>query len=362
MPGLEPHTLSHRIAAAVLLHHYGEGYLRPEVKKLAQQLRAERSSPTAVAASKAVEKLLANWPEARDHQRLLEGCLAALLGADEGNPLKDFAGMGAHRVLVWCLFQELLYGSPRDGYSRQGSNYAYKAGEQPLSVPDDTKAKLFDLCRKVAFEGPDEEKPFAASVLVSTGIGWSKLTDPERKKLFLSSDESAWRWAALALSEHGSREDLMEWVRERPPNDHLDVVWLLKRDRKGWREEELRFWVDCAWHEAGGVAEVLQISNEVPAPVEFREPIRAYLKREIENPTVVDAGTQPAYRLSAAVTVLDAWKQADDTPLLLEYLKHPVHFPGSTYTLRAIVRGLLERRGAEIPPSVVYEDAGSTRK
>ena len=65
-----------------------------------------------------------------------------------------------------------------------------------------------------------------------------------------------------------------------------------------------------------------------------------------------------SYIEATAVTVLDAWKKADDTPLLLEYLKQPVHSPGLVrdYTLRALVRDLLEKRGVTIPPGVVYKE------
>lgn len=371
MAGLEPHTLKQRAAAAMLLGHYGDGYLRPEVKRLAEELRAEKSDPAALTAATTIGKLLADWPKTRDRQRLVEGCVAALLGAGEGNPLKDYAWPGAHRILTWCLFQELLYGSPRDAYSRQGYNYSYDEGnERPLRLDDTTRMKLLDLCRKVAFEGPDAEKPYAASVLVSSSLGWSSMTDAERKQLFFSSDASAWRWTALALSRNGRRKELMEWARERPADDHLDAVWLLARDRKGWPEEELKFWVACARHAPGFIANVLRNDKEQPPPAEFHEPIRAYLQREIGKPTVVDAGTQPAYNLSAAVTVLDRWKREDDTPLLLEYLKHPASSKGThssgavvrQYALRALVRDLLEKRGITIPPNVVYKEPAPAKE
>lgn len=377
MAGLEPHTLKQRAAAAMLLEHYGDGYLRPEVKKLAEELRTEKSDPTNIAASTAIGKLLADWPKVRNRQRLLEGCIAALLGAGENNPLKDYAWPEAHRVLAWSLFQELLYGSPRDAYSRQGYNYAYDDGsEQPLRIEDATRAKLLDLCRKVAFEGPDAEKPFAASVLVSSSLGWNSMTDAERKGLFLSSDASTWRWAALALSNNGRRKELIEWVRERPADDHLDIIWLLARGRKGWPEEELKFWIACTRHAPGSIADVLRrdmlhSENGQPAPDGFREPIRAYLQREIDKPTVLDAGTQSFCGLYSALTVLDSWKREDDTPLLLEYLKHPAHSethrsdsPNTirNYALRAFVRNLLEKRGTAISPDVVYEEVASAKE
>jgi hypothetical protein len=367
MSRLEPHTLKQRAAAAVLLHHYGDGYLRPEIRKLIGLLGEDKTDPAAEEGATALEKLLADWPKRRDRQRLLDGCVAALLGAEEGNPFKDFSWPGTNRVLAWCLLQELIYGRSVDGYTRQGFNYAYHGGweELPISLPEATRAKLAEHCRKVVAEGPDAEKPFAASVLVSTSIGWNRLSDAERKKLFLSSDPSAWRWMALALSKNGKRKELMEWARERPADDLLDVVWLLNRDKpKEWSEVELALWLACARHNPGGVAYVLRGSDDA-APKEFREPIRAGLEREIAKPTVKDGGTQPAYNLHAMLTVLDRWQNPDDTALLQTYLTHPLHSsltrsPGGTvirqYGLRLLVKGLLQQRGVKVPPDVVYEE------
>ena len=367
MPRLEPHTLKQRAAAAVLLHHSGDGYLRPEVRKLIGLLGEDKTDPANEAGATALEKLQADWPKKRDRQRLLDGCVAALLGAEEGNPFKDFAWPGAHRLLAWCLLQELIYGRSIDGYTRQGFNYAYHGGweELPISLPEATRAKLADHCRRVVAEGPDAERPFAAGVLVSTAIGWNRLSDAERKKLFLSTNPSAWRWAGLALTKNGKRKELMEWARERPADDHLDVIWLLQRDRpKEWSDAELAFWLACARHNPGGVAYVLRGSDDV-APSEFREPIRAELEREIVKPSVKDGGTQPAYNLLAMITVLDRWRNPDDSALLLGFLKHPLHstltrFPGGTvirqYGLRLHVKGLLQQRGVKVPAGVVYEE------
>jgi hypothetical protein len=371
MRGLEPHTLKQRAAAAALLHHYGDGYLRPEVRKLVELLQEDKAE----AASKTLEQLLVDWPKKRDRQRLLDGCIAALLGADEGNPLEVFAWPDTERVLTWALLQELIYGRSIDGYTRQGENYAYHGGweELPVSLPEATRAMLADLCRRVVADGPEAEKPFAASVLVSTAIGWNRLTDAERKRLFLSSHPSAWRWAALALSKNGKRKELIEWARERPADDHLDVLWLLERDKpKEWSETELAYWVACARHNPGGVAYLLRSSDE-PAPVAFREPIRAYLEKEIAKPTVRDGGTRPEYYLHAMITSLDRWKNPDDTSLMQKYLMHPAYsmitrYQGDRgtvfrqYGIRTLARYLLQQRGVKVPDGIVYEEEAGPEK
>lgn len=375
MRGLAPFTLKQRAAAAVLLHHYGDGYRRPEVRKLVEQLRKEKDGQAGEAA-KTLEKRLADWPKTRDRSRLLNGCVAALLGADEGNPHKDFAWPDSHRVLTWALLQELIYGRSIDGYSRQGTSYAYREEawkEQPLSLPDATKAKLADQCRKVVAEGPDAEKPFAVSVLVSNAVGWARLTDTERKKLILSEQPSVWRWAALALAKNDRRKELMDWAGQRPVDDHLDVLWVLAHDPpKEWPDAELKFWLAVARRKPGSVAYTLGLLGR-PAPADFREPILAYLKSEIEKPTVKSTGTQAAYDLFRAIQVLDAWKNPEDTPLLLEYLKHPAHnfatrYNGEQKTVirvyghRDYIRNMLEARGAKVPADVVYEEVISPAK
>jgi hypothetical protein len=368
MMGLVPHTPMQRVAAAVLLHHYGDGYLRPEVQKLAGQLRERQDDPNWAEGAEALERLLGEWPKTRDRARLLNGCAEVLLGADGGNSLKGFAVPGAHRVLAWSLVQELIYGSPHDGYRPPGSTHAYDAWEErPVSLPGATKAKLADHCRKVVAEGPDAEKPFAASVLVSTGVGWAGLTDGERKGLLLSRHPSVWRWAALALVKNGRRKELIEWAAGRPADEHLHVIWVLRHDApKEWPEAELKFWLAAAWRDPAGVASALRFGSRA-VPTDFREPILAYLKREIAEPTVQTGYTQPALDLIAALHVLDDWKDAGDTPLLLEYLKHPEHHRVTrhesvwrqelrVHAVRSHVRSMLEKRGAKIAPGVVLEE------
>src|SRR5947207_10323449 len=115
----------------------------------------------------------------------------------------------------------------------------------------------------------------------------------------------------------------MEWAAERPADNHVDVIWVLRHDRpKEWSDQELKFWLAVAGRNPGGVASALRLQDG-PPPIAFREPIRGYLEREIAKPAVADGGTQPEYDLFAAVYLLDAWGNPDDTPLLLEYLKHP---------------------------------------
>ena len=366
--GLYPHTLKQQAAAAALLHCYGDGYLRPEVRKLADQFRADRRDPAAQATAKVLDKLLATWPAARDRSRLLDGTVAALLRADAGDPLRGVAGPDAHRVVLWCLLQELIYGSPTDGYGPQGSNYAYRGWEeQPVALADAVKVRLADYCRRVVAAGPSEEKPFAASILVTTAVGWAALTDAERKALVLSPEPSVWRWGAFALAKNGRRAELMAWLNERPAADRLDGIYLLMHDQpKEWVPAELAYWLACARHDPGFVANALR-PRDGPVPTAFRAPVRAYLEAEIARPTIKGGNTVPAYNLSAAVRLLDSWKDAADTPLLLEYLRHPwldtsTRYDGTVgttlrrYGLRQQVRHLVEKRGVKVPPGVVYEE------
>ena len=366
--GLYPHTRKQQAAAAALLHCNGEGYLRPEVRKLADTFRADSGDPAAQATANALDKLLTTWPATRDRSRLLDGCVAALLKAHAGDPLRGVAGPDAHRVMLWCLLQELIYGRPKDGYLQQGNNYAYSGWEEiPVALTEAVKLKLVDHCRRIVAAGPAEEQPFAASILVTTAVGWAVLTDAERKALVLSPERSVWRWGAFALAKNGRRAELMAWLGERPAADRLDGIYLLKHDQpKEWVPAELTFWLACARHDPGFVAYALP-SRDGPAPLAFRAPVRAYLEGELAKPTVLTYSTHAAYNLFAATWLLDSWKDAADTPLLLEYLKHPLLETSTRrdgtvgtilrrYTLRQQVRHLLERRGVTVPPGVVYEE------
>lgn len=367
MAGLQPHTPAQRAAAAHLLHHYGDGYLRPEVRKLADQLREDRTDPAAGPAAKALDKLLTTWPAKRDRGRLAAGCAAALVGAADGNPLRGFGWPGAERVLTWCLLQELIYGHPQDGYSRQGGNYSYDGWkEQPVVLAGATRAGLAAHCRKVVADGPDREKTFAASVLLSSAVGWAGLTDAERKGLLLSPHPAVWRWAALALAKNGCRDALMAWARERPVDDHTDVIRVLRHDRpKDWADAELAFWADAARHNPGGVAHVLELLDG-PAPAPFREPVLKYLHREAVQPAAQGDG-QALANLVAALFLLDRWNDPADTPLFQHYLNHPgastsfgdvngQRMEFRRYIVREHARELLERRGLKVPGEVVYEE------
>jgi len=274
--GLYPHTLKQQAAAAALLHCYGDGYLRPEVRKLADQFRADARDPAAQATATALDKLLATWPATRDRRRLLDGTVAALLKADTGDPLRGVAGPDAHRVMLWCLLQEFIYGSPKDGYGTIGYNYAYSSWEErPVALPDAMKVKLVEHCRQVIAAGSAEEKPYAAGVLVSTAVGWAALTDADRKALVLSAETAVWRWGAFTLAKNGRRAELMAWLGERPPADRLDGIYLLKYQQpKEWVPAELAFWLDCARHDAGFVANALS-PRDGPVQKAFRAPVRA---------------------------------------------------------------------------------------
>lgn len=374
---LKPPTPQRRLAAAFLLHWYGDGYLRRDLEKISVRLHDETEQKNRVAgpAARTIDGLLATWPKKRDNQRLLDGCVAAILRSDEGNPLRDFPWRGTERVLLWCLLQELVYGFCVDGYDGMDESLAYDGWhEESISLPPATKASLLKHCRSVVAAGPGPELPFAASMLVSTSIGRDRLTDAERRNLFMSADRSAWRWAAMSLARDGRREQLIEWARERPAEDHLAVLWQLNHGKsKEWSDAELAFWLACARRKPGDVATILRMREE-PIPTTFRESIRSYLEREIAKPSVAESGTQPAYDLQAALDVLADWGDPSDTPLLLKYLRHParnkaIHYDGASgegtrlyvYDIRKRARELLQRRGAKLPPDVVYEEACRTK-
>jgi hypothetical protein len=108
-------------------------------------------------------------------------------------------------------------------------------------------------------------------------------------------------------------------------------------------------------------------SSRGPTPTVLREPIREFLKDEIAEPTVEQGQTEPALGLAAALDVLNSWKDPADTPLLLEYLKHPAHTTAPTrvngrpaefvkYEIRARVRDMLKGRGVNLPPGIVYQE------
>jgi hypothetical protein len=315
------------------------------------QLRKADQGPEAKAAAVALDNLLATWPRKRDRQRLLDACVTALLQGEGKGPPGAFGSPATQRVLTWCLLQELIYGRTPDGYDRPGVNFAYHSwDENRLFLDGGVAAKLTDHCRQVIATGPEAEKPFAASVLLSRSVGWPRSSNAERKELFLSPQPSVWRWAAMSLVKNGWREELVRWAPRRPAADHLDIIWLLAHHMpKEWPRAELDFWLTCARRTPGGVAYVLDLFGKGDIPLAFRPPIRSYLEKEIANPTVKGMGTQEASYLFAAVSVLDRWKNADDTPLLLKYLHHPC------LRLRGYVKSMLEKRGVKPPPGIVYE-------
>ncbi|MGL6096801.1 MAG: hypothetical protein ACRC7O_13515, partial [Fimbriiglobus sp.] len=95
---------------------------------------------------------------------------------------------------------------------------------------------------------------------------------------------------------------------------------------------------------------------------------RDFLKQEIAKPTLLDAGTQPTYVLYPALALLHFWKRAEDSGLLLEYLKHPCRINGNQYEgallvktiarypVREYAKRCLDERGIKIPDGVVYSE------
>ncbi len=296
---------------------------------------------------------------------MLDACVAALLHAGPAAPADTPAGQ---RTLCWCLLQELVYDSVPDGYPGGfGDNYCYHVyGENPAPLPDATRAALVEHCRRTVAAGPAAERAFAASVLVSQ-IGWGRLPDAERKALLLSADPGVWRWAAFTLARNGRRSQLVAWGRDRPPADHLDILWILKADRpKVWAEDELKFWVDCARRDAPGVATALG-GADGPPPAAFRAPVRAYLEREAANPADLEQDSPARGGTLSALLLLDAWRDPADVPVLLAYLKHPYRVKGHRvegailhpewdYRIRGYAKSLLEKRNVPVPPGVVVRE------
>jgi hypothetical protein len=118
---------------------------------------------------------------------------------------------------------------------------------------------------------------------------------------------------------------------------------------------EQRFWLACARRMPGSIAYVLNLARPEEIPLAYREPIRAYLEKEIEKPTILE-NSQAEYDLVASLRVLNRWRMPEDTPLLLSYLRHPCRHTNGIYYVRQHAGALLEERGVKIPADVVYRE------
>jgi hypothetical protein len=365
LPALGANTLTRRLAAAVLLHAYGDGYHRSALRKFVEQLAGDAE---AAAVREAIESLLKDWPKQRDRGRLFDAAVTAVLAEEDGAGGALPHWPVSERLLAWCLLQELIYRNTPDGYSRPGKNYAYELllTEQPLSIADERRETLLKKCRAVVADGPDPQRGFAAGVLLSDLL-WKRLVDEELQRLFLSEHPSVWRWTGLALVEHGRREALIEWSAKRPESDHLDVIYMLAQKLPDeFSPSEQAFWLARVRRDPASIAYTWGIhSRGQDMPREFREPIREYLQREIAKPTIL-GNSQREYDLMAALRALHAWGDPGDTPLLLKYLEHPCAwetYKGNgehldryeSYMVRQHVRNMLEERGAAIPEDTVFE-------
>jgi hypothetical protein len=371
LPSLGQTPPRRRVAALELLRSYGQGHFyRRESEKWARKMLAESRTAEELKAAKRIMVVLADkWPNVRDRSNLAQRCGGAL--TDRGKKLSS-GSPESDRVLTWCLMQELIYGKTPDGYAGPGNNYAYDSwNELDCQVSDLLRSQIVAECRRVVADGPDEEKGFAASVLVSQEIGGDLVESLEVERLTLDKHLSVWRWAAAALVKSGKREKLAELASQRPREDDLHIIWMLrhKMPEKIGKTEE-RFWDECAKHNPGGIAYVLRgvyTSARRPVPLRFRKPVLAFIEEEIKNPSVFK-NSQAEYDLVAALQVMASWNDASDTALLLGYLEHPCasqsyrsrndskHDLVKTYPVRTRVKTLLQKRGVDIPSSAVFEE------
>ena len=358
LPKLGPLTARQLATAATLLHAYGDGYLRTRLRTLADGLRP-LADADARAAVTTVDKLLATWPAKRENRRLPDACVSLLIRSQDVAPATD-------RVLSWCQLQELIYGQVPDAYDRPGTNYAYHEWKElELELSDDARAKLRELCRQTVANGPEAERPFAASALVASAVGWESLSNAERKALVLSPQSSVWRWAAMAMLKNGHRQQLLEWADARPTEDQSHLVCLLCTDVPAKRPElEIDYFLRALRRDPGEVALVIQLFNVEPIPAAAREPLRAFLKLEIAEPKYFDDSSRDSRNCFAALGLLDRLKNPDDDALIAKYLAHPyVHYSSlgggkSTkhFQMRRYAADLLAKRGVKPPGGTLFEE------
>jgi hypothetical protein len=337
-------TPRRRVAAAMLLKSYGDGYPRAALRKWIERVRKQKPGGETSEAAAAIELLLQSWPASRDRQRLIDACVDSLLAVSKRNA---YGSPATERLLVWCLLQELIYRRAPDGDGRPGINYSYDSwDEDALALTESRRLALARHCRLILGGGPEEEKGFAASVLLSRAVGWDSLGDAELRDLFLSPHESVWRWTGMALAKHGRRDELVALAGRRSEGELLSVIYILDHALPAeLSSAEQQFWLACARRTPASIAYVLILTMPKDIPIVYREPICEGLEATVSTARGAETAasqvtSQREYDLIAALRVLHRWCRPEDTPLIAAYLDHPNAF------VRGHVKVLLEERGS----------------
>ena len=324
-------TLSQDVAAAQLLQRYGEGYHRKAIRQWLSKELAHEGEASKVAVG-ILAQLLENWPRRRNKEGLVQGIVDALSGKGWG---EETGSPARHRILAWRTLQELLFGYPQPESLPPNAIYSMW-DELPFKMPPEMIRQLTGISRQVIATGSEEEKGYAASVLLSESLDWSSVSESELKSLLLSNNSSVWRWAGQAMIKHGMRETLLEWGSTRPRSDYFSIFLLLNQGRTGLPSgPEQRFILTLAADYPGDVAYQLQLQSSTSAidvPTVFRQPFHKYLRGELiaaraeEKAGQVTTITQREYNLNAALRILRKWNEPEDLAIVRSFLEYPHSF------------------------------------
>ena len=358
-------TPSRVAAAAVLLHAYGDGYPRAAVRGMMNKYAGTQIAEAQKAAA-VLRQALENWPARRDRARLAKACVDALAAeARKGQSCSP----AAERLQTWAVLQELVFGRTPNVYG-DAAVPATEWHERPLDLPPASLRMLMQQCRTTLATGPEAEKPFAASLLLSDCVGGGQVRQSEIEELLTMPDAGVWQWAATRLARDGKRDRLIELTARRSIEDRVAVLWILSgRMPKVITPAEDAFWLACLRAETPKTAYAARMAwgPAGPAPEAFRGPIAAYLNKEIADPKVL-VNSQAQYDMEAALDILDRWNRTQDVELLRKYLSHPCVTEGyrptsdgagrkfKVFSTRQRVAAMLKRRGVAIPPDVVFEE------
>jgi hypothetical protein len=332
LPTLGELTPQRAAAALALLKSYDQvHYYRREARNLlnAKPDKKQKPSPQALRGLENIRKLLAGkWTAHVDRSALLRRGIGAIVAQPQARKPATPEGQ---RLVTWCLLQELLCGTVTGGYSSDmdiNCSY-YGLFDEPASDPPARlKPALIAECRRTLTSGPDKEKGFAASILTSDAIGAGLVKDTELAELVANRHPAVWRWAAISLIKRKNRDLFVKSVQKRPKSDWKDAIFMLSvHASEPMEPKERAFWLDFGKADAAFLSYVLVTNysyKNKKVPVEFQPAVRSYLRSEIANPMVRNAGSQPFYNLRAALQVLAAWDSPQDTSLLKRFLNYPI--------------------------------------